>query len=165
MANNENLLRGKATQFSSENQPENRGRKPSALRFIRDEGVSITDIRRIIDSLIWNYDSEELADLLKTKKVKVQYVDNKGKTRTKTVSRTIEPLPMGVNLILGALADDQQKKRLVNYKLLHEQVHGKPTQPVDVKPPGLSFTTLTPEERDKRIEELLKQCELGKSNG
>ena len=124
MANNQNLLKGKATQFTSENQPENRGRKPSALRFIRDQGMSITDIKKIIGSLIWDYDSAELADLLST--VNVKEKDENGKT--KTVKRPKEPLPMGINLVLGALAEDLKTKSIANFERLMDRTYGRPTQ-------------------------------------
>jgi len=161
MANNENLLKGKATQFSSENQPANPGRKPSVLRFIRDEGVSITDVKRVIWSLIWEYDSEELAALLKTKPTKKKS-KSKGKEQEEEEEKPAS-IPMGVNIVLGALADDLQKRRLENFEKLMDRTSGKPTQTVDVKTPGLSFTTMTPEERDKRITELIKNGELKKS--
>ena len=157
MANNENLLKGKATQFSSENQPANPGRKPSVLRFIRDEGVSITDIKRVIWSLIWEYDSEELATLLKTKAVK-----KKAKSKEQEEEKSI-PVPMGISLVLGALTEDSKKKNLANFEKLMDRVSGKPTQTVDVKSPGLSITAMTPEEMDKRIAELLKSVEHKKT--
>jgi len=157
MANNKNLIKdNEKTRFSKENQPENRGRKPSALRFIREEGVSITDIKRIIESLIWGYDSEELAVLLQTVKVK-------GKDG-KTLTKTREPVPMGINLILGALNNDLKNKSINNFDKLMDRVYGKATQPVDL-PPGSNMTMsmMSPEERDKRIEELLKECEPPKA--
>jgi hypothetical protein len=52
----ENLKKGEATQFSSENQSPNRGRKASVLKFIKDNGLSITDVKRLLGSLIWDYD-------------------------------------------------------------------------------------------------------------
>jgi len=159
MANNENLLKGKATQFSSENQPANPGRKPSVLRFIRDEGVSVTDIKRVIWSLIWEYDSEELSALLKSKNSKA--TKKKGKEHDQDEKSAA--VPMGISIVLGALADDLRKKRLENFEKLMDRTSGKPTQTVDVKTPGLSFTALTPEERDKRIAEFLKNGEHKKS--
>ena len=118
----ENLEKRK--QFSSTEQPENRGRKPSALRFIREHGVSITDIKKITESLIWAYDSDELAELLQTIKVKVK--DASGKV--KTITKTKKPLPMGVNLILSALNADLKSKSLINYEKLMDRAYGKATQ-------------------------------------
>jgi hypothetical protein len=115
---------GEKTQFSSENQPENRGRKPSALRFIRDQGLSITDVKKIIGGLIWDFDSVELEEKLKTVKVKVKGTDGK----TKTVTKLLDPVPMGVNIVLGALAADQKAKSTVNFDRLMDRAYGKPTQ-------------------------------------
>ena len=103
----ENLEKGK--KFSSNNQPENRGRKPSALRFIRDEGMSITDIKRIIGSLIWDYDRTELTALLNDKN---------------------NPPCMGVSIVLGALIDDQKKKCANNFEKLMDRAYGRPTQTI-----------------------------------
>jgi hypothetical protein len=107
MANNENLKKGKATQFSSENQPENRGRKPSVLKFIKDSGLSIDDVKRLLGSLIWEYDSKELAALLKDKE---------------------NPVPVGMALVLGALAEDLKNKNLANFERLMDRAYGRSTQ-------------------------------------
>jgi len=126
----QNLEKGKATRFSSDKQPENPGRKPSALRFIRDESVSITDIKRIIGSLIWEYDSEELGELLKTKDVKITVKGEDGKTKTETKKVLIEPVPLGVQLVLNALLDDMKNKCLNNFEKLMDRSHGKPEKTI-----------------------------------
>jgi hypothetical protein len=108
MANNKKLTEvSKATQFSGDNQPPNRGRKPSVLNFIKKSGISITDVKRLLGSLIWEYDSKELAVLLKDK-------DN--------------PIPMGMALVLGALTDDLKNKKIENFDRLMDRAYGKPTQ-------------------------------------
>jgi hypothetical protein len=108
MANNKHLSEdSKKTQFSSDNQPGNRGRKPSVLRFIKDSGMSVTDVKRLIGSLMWEYDSNELAVLLM----------DKG-----------NPVPMGMALVLGALADDLKNKSMNNLERLWDRAYGKPTQ-------------------------------------
>jgi len=132
----ENLKKGVATQFSSNNQPENSGRKPSVLSLIKDSGISIDDIRKIINSLIWEYPPAEISALLKDK---------------------TNPLPIGVTLVLGALIEDQKKKCINNFEKLMDRSHGKPTQPIDIPPD--TRVILTREERQKRIEELLKKSE------
>jgi hypothetical protein len=99
---------GVKTQFSSTNQPENRGRKPSLLaRYIKENGVSITDIKLMIGSFVFAYNTKEIATLLKDK-------DN--------------PPPIGVSLILGALSDDLKKKSLGNLEKLMDRAYGRPTQ-------------------------------------
>jgi hypothetical protein len=98
---------GKKTRFTPENQPPNRGRKPSVLRFIKASGLSISDIKRLLGSLIWEYDSKELAVLLKDKE---------------------NPVPMGMALVLGALTEDMKNKNLTNFERLMDRAYGKPTQ-------------------------------------
>jgi hypothetical protein len=107
MANNENLKKGKATQFSSNNQPPNRGRKASVLNFIKESGLSTTDVKRLLGSLIWEYDAKELAGLLKDKE---------------------NAVPMGMALILGALTEDLKNKNLANFEKLMDRTYGRPTQ-------------------------------------
>jgi hypothetical protein len=88
---NKNLVKdGEKTQFSSDNQPENRGRKPSVLSYIKGSGLSLDDYRRLLTNLIWEYDHKELSAILKDKNNKI---------------------PMGMTIVLGALLDDQKKKR------------------------------------------------------
>jgi hypothetical protein len=98
---------GKKTQFSSDNQPPNRGRKPSVLSFIKASNLSMSDIKRLLGSLIWEYDSRELAALLKNKE---------------------NPVPVGMALALGALAEDMKNKNLANFDRLMDRAYGKPTQ-------------------------------------
>jgi hypothetical protein len=98
----------KATQFSENNQPENPGRKPSVLsRFIKDTGVSLTDIKLMIGSFIFDHNTAEIAALLKDK---------------------TNPAPIGVSIILGALNADLKSKSLTNLEKLMDRSYGKPTQ-------------------------------------
>jgi len=98
---------GKGKKFSSDNQPEKRGRRRSVLTTIREGGMSVTDIKKVIRNLIWEYDSKELAELLKNKELMI---------------------PMGMTLILGALVDDQKKNSIANFEKLMDRSDGKPTQ-------------------------------------
>ncbi|GHU09763.1 hypothetical protein FACS1894151_08200 [Spirochaetia bacterium] len=105
----ENLDKGK--KFSSDNQPENPGRKPSALsRYIKDGGVSITDIQLMLGSFIFDHTTKEIAALLKDKE---------------------NPPPIGVSIILAALNEDLTNKNLGNLEKLLDRAYGKPTQKVD----------------------------------
>jgi hypothetical protein len=104
----ENLVKGKATQFSTENQPVNSGRKPSTLsRYIKENGVSITDIKLMINSFIFDHTTKEIVALLKDKE---------------------NPPPIGVSIILGALNEDLTNKNLANLEKLMDRANGKPTQ-------------------------------------
>jgi|LSPZ01.1.fsa_nt_gi hypothetical protein len=101
-----NLKKGK--KFSSAEQPENRGRRPSALsRFIKESGVSMTDIKLMLGSFIWDHTTTEISALLKDKK---------------------NPPPIGVSVVLGALNDDLKTKSLTNLEKLMDRAYGKPTQ-------------------------------------
>jgi hypothetical protein len=142
MANNKRLTEvGKATQFSSDNQPENRGRKPSVLRYIKDGGVSLADIRRMMGSFIFDHTTKEIADLLKDKE---------------------NPPPVGVSIILGSLSEDLQNKNLANFEKLMDRAYGKPIQGFDVTTSGsMEIISITPAERQKRIKELLAKAKRG----
>jgi hypothetical protein len=96
-----------ATQFSKNNPPKNPGRKPSVLRYIKDSGVSITDVKLMIGSFIFDHTTKEIAELLKDK---------------------ANPPPIGVSIILGALNEDLKNKNLANFEKLLDRSYGKPTQ-------------------------------------
>jgi hypothetical protein len=98
---------GEKTQFSSDNQPESRGRKPSVLSYIKGSGLSLDDYRKLITNLIWEYDHKELAALLKDKNNKI---------------------PMGMTIVLGALLHDQEKRNIDNYEKFMDRCFGKSTQ-------------------------------------
>jgi len=129
---------GVKTQFSSTNQPANSGRRPSVFaKYIRENRVSLDDIRALFSSML-TYDADEIKAILKDK---------------------IERPPVGIILLLKAISADMNKGEIKNYEILMNRVFGKPTQPVDFDPSKLSLTILTPEERKKRIEEILKKSE------
>jgi hypothetical protein len=129
---------GEKTQFSSDNQPENRGRRPSVLTYIKGSGLSLADYRRLLMDLIWEYDHKEIAALLKDKNNKI---------------------PMGMTIILGALLHDREKRSIDNYEKLMDRCFGKPTQGVDIKTSGdLEIVSMTTEERKKRIADLMKKA-------
>jgi hypothetical protein len=132
----ENLAKGK--KFSSDAQPENRGRRPSVLTYIKGSGLSLDDYRRLLMNLIWEYDHKELAALLKDKNNKI---------------------PMGMTIVLGALLNDQKKRSIDNYAKFMERCLGKPTQGVDIRTSGnLEIISMTPDERKKRIADLMKEA-------
>jgi hypothetical protein len=135
---------GKATQFSSDNQPGNRGRRPSVLTYIKGSGLALDDYRKLLTNLIWEYDLKELSNLLKDKN---------------------NSIPMGLSIVLGALIDDQKNKSIANYEKFMNRVFGKSTQGIDLKTSGnmeiiSEIISMTPEERKKRIEELMKEAKI-----
>jgi hypothetical protein len=144
----ENLEKGKATQFSSINQPENNGRRQNVFsKYIKDYRISRDDIRALIES-IPQYDATEVDQILKTGKK-----DKDGKDIVR------KDVPILMTLMLKAFTADMAKGELTNTKELWDRAYGKPTQPVDIPPETLARISMTPEERRKRIEELLKKSE------
>jgi hypothetical protein len=129
---------GKATQFSSDNQPENQGRRTSVLTYIKGSGLALDDYRKLLTNLIWEYDLEELAAILKDEK---------------------NSIPMGLSIVLGALIDDQKNKTIANYEKFMDRVFGKPAQGIDLKTSGdMRIVSMTPKERRQRINELMKEA-------
>ena len=107
----ENLEKGKATQFSSTHQPENSGRRPSVFaKYIRENRVSLDDIRALISSML-AYDAEEIQAILKDK---------------------VNKPPIGLILLFNAIMADFKKKEITNYKMLVEQAFGKPDKTIKV---------------------------------
>jgi hypothetical protein len=131
----ENLKKGK--KFSSTNPPKNPGRHPNVYeKYVKEERVSLDDQRAIFSSIL-AYDADEIDAILKSK--------NKP--------------PVGMVLLLKAIATDLKKGELINYEKLMDRTHGKSTQPVDIPPDMINRISMSPEERQKRIEELLKKSE------
>jgi hypothetical protein len=68
-------------------------------------------------------------------------------------------IPIGLSIILGALIKDQGRRSIDNYEKFMDRCFGKSTQSVDIKTSGnLEIISMTPEERRKRIDELLKDA-------
>lgn len=121
----------KETQFTSENQPVNAGRKPSLLKaYIHDNGVSIQDVRLVFKNIIFEKTQSELEDLLND-----------------------ESQPMLVRAIVGAYLKDFESGRIDIINSILDRIYGKADQSVNLS--GMVETaSLTPEERKQRIAEL-----------
>ena len=111
MANNKNLAQdGKRTRFSKENQPENRGRRPSVLaKYIRENRVSLADIQALISSLI-GCTADEIKTILRDK--------------------TDKP-PVGIICMLKALTADMETGSIGNLMTLMDRAYGKPEKTVN----------------------------------
>lgn len=60
---------GKATQFSSTNQPPNAGRKPNKLKkYIKDNNLSMTDLVWIFQTIISQHTADEVKKMVETRK-------------------------------------------------------------------------------------------------
>ena len=132
--------------FSSSYQPLNKGKRRDKLKeFIDKERVSIGDLRAIFENLVCSYSFGDY-----------DAIHNPESGR--------EELPVIVAAYMKAIMTDHRKGTVDTIERLIDRVHGKPTNTVDVKSDkGLSITIMSPEERDKRIEELLRKGETGKN--
>jgi hypothetical protein len=99
--------------FTSTNQPENRGRKPSKLKkWAKEFNVGVADYRAIFNNLIACKTVEELQDMIK-----------KGK---------VEKLPVIVVACAAAVVDDIQHGRLTWTNTLLDRVIGKAIQQIEI---------------------------------
>lgn len=128
----------KATRFSKDNQPANRGRKPSKLkRFIKDNNLSDIDISFMI-RLVFEKNEAQLNELLQNDKI-----------------------PMLMRLFVKAFLDDFVKGRLINFEQLMKRAYGEPIQKISF-PQDDNEKDLTDEEIDLKIKEILNENEENK---
>jgi hypothetical protein len=132
--------------FSSTNQPQNRGRKPSKLKkWVKEYNVGTADYRAIFNNLIACKTVEELQDMIK-----------KG---------NVEKLPVVVVACAAAVVDDIQHGRLTWTNTVLDRVMSKPAQQVEVETTGgINISNMGAEDRQKRLEELLAKL-LEKTDG
>ena len=117
--------------FDSTHQPEKNGRKPSALNaFIRDSGISMDDVRRVMKNVIFEKNQDELQALL-----------------------TDKSQPMLIRLLVKAFLTDFSNGRLDNIEKLLDRIYGRSTQAVEVtdKTPMTTDSSLVPEDILKKI--------------
>jgi hypothetical protein len=127
------------TRFSSTNQPANRGRKPSVVaKYIKDNGVAMSDIKALITSLLFAYDKNDIAALLNNKK---------------------ESVPIGISLILKAIITDLQKGSMANLDKLLDRACGKPGQTIDVT--ADTNIQLLPDEAKKKMADIYESMRAG----
>jgi hypothetical protein len=109
--NNPNVVDdGARTRFNSANQPANRGRKRSTLKkFVKDNGVSIQDVRLVFQNII----VKKLSEVRKLKD-------------------DADALPAIVGFTVSALLKDYEGGRLDTFNSLLDRIWGKPLQQVDM---------------------------------
>ena len=127
------------THFSADNQPKNPGRKPSRLRkFIKENNVSREDVGAMIRNVLFTYTQDQLNDL-----------------------EHDEKKPMIIRLFVRAFRADWQRGSLQNFSTFMDRAYGAPRTEVAVTG-GLEITTVSPEQRRARIDELLDALEFAK---
>jgi hypothetical protein len=125
-------------QFSSKYQPENRGRKQSALKkYVKDNGVSLQDVRLVFQNLIVKKMSE-----------------------VKKLKEEADGLPAIIGFTVSALLRDYEAGKLDTFNSLIDRIWGKPMQQVEMSERTLDIPH-DPEER-RRLAEQIK-TELGLS--
>ena len=103
-------------------------------KYIRENRVSLDDIRALISSILV-YDPDEIQAMLK---------DEKNKP------------PIGMILLLKAMMTDMNKGDLTNWEKLMDRVHGKPTNNVSIAS-GTKEIPDDPYERRALAESLRKE--------
>jgi hypothetical protein len=112
---------GVKTQFSSTNQPENSGRRPSVFaKYIKENRLSLDDMRAVISSLL-GYSAPEINAILKDK---------------------VERPPIAIVLLLKAITADMNKGDLSNFIKLAERAFGKPEKTINHEIGAISPETL-----------------------
>jgi hypothetical protein len=119
----ENLKKGR--KFSSDYQPEIRGKRRNRLReFIEEERFSLDDLRAILEGLLTSYSFEEIENMY-----------NKGK----------EDLPALITMFLKAFIVDVKKGSLSSVEIILDRVYGKAIQSTSIEVHDV------PEEAKKRM--------------
>jgi hypothetical protein len=99
--------------FTSTNQPENKGRKPSKLKkWVKEYNVGAADYRAIFNNIIACKTVDELKDMIKK--------ENVGK------------LPVIVVSCAAAVVDDIQHGRMTWVNTVLDRVMGKPMQQIEI---------------------------------
>ena len=125
--------------FSSENQPANRGRKPSKLKkWIKENNVANEDFIGIFKNIIATHTIEELQKMIEG--------DNENK------------LPVIVALCISAFIHDMKTGTLTAANSVLDRIIGKPHQSVAITASGsIDISGMSIEERYKRIQGLLRK--------
>lgn len=140
MANNPNLNEdSKATQFSKENQPEKKGRRPSSIKkYFKDNKISATDKVLLFENILNKHTAKDLIEMVKSK----EFPDGK------------EMSGLVWGFVVAWIADVKKgwTSGGINV-IMMERKHGK--IPDKIEHSGhLDYTDITKEERLQRIKEL-----------
>ncbi|MDR2494671.1 MAG: hypothetical protein LBD24_05545 [Spirochaetaceae bacterium] len=121
---------GKSTRFSKENQPENRGRKPSLLKkWIKEYDIPISDVRAVMTNLMFAYTLKEI----------------------KEIADREEGMPVGISVMAKGLAADIESGNPKNLEKMLDRSFGKTAPEKTVEARGMS------EEAGSRMAVLLRE--------
>jgi hypothetical protein len=126
----ENLKKGK--RFSSDHQPDIRGKRKNRLReFIDDERISIDELRAILEGFLTNYSFAEIEQMFKD---------------------GYDELPVFVTMFFKALIADIKKGSLEAVMIIMDRVYGKATQPTSLEVHDV------PEDAKKRMAAIFEEA-------
>ncbi|GMO33856.1 MAG: hypothetical protein Ta2B_14310 [Termitinemataceae bacterium] len=118
MANNPENVIGKGNRFSSTNQPENRGRKPSKIKkLIKKYDLPKSDVDAIIQNLLFDHTVGELSEIAQD--------DDK---------KSALPAFAAYLMVLLEKSTSKGDPRVLSYFL--DRVYGKPVQTMDINQPA-----------------------------
>lgn len=138
---------GKETQFSKTNRPKNPGRKPSRIKkWIKDYDLSKSDVDALFINFLFAKSVGEIEEMLLDKECKAK-------------------LPAGIGFQLQILVNQAKKGDGRHLENILYMLFGRPVQGFDIKTSGnMEVVTMTREEKQKRIEELLKEARTRRDN-
>ena len=126
--------KGKKTRFSKTNQPKNKGQRPNHLKdWMRNDNIGVADVKRIISTIV---NCQTIAELKKLRD------DNN--------------TPPIIRIPIKAILAEYRKNKVYTWNYLLEYAYGKSIQAIDIFSTQLP-AELTREERQKRIDELIKK--------
>jgi hypothetical protein len=136
----------KLKKFSTDYQPKRKGGKPSLLKkYIRENNISLHDQIKIFKNILSDTTYQELQHIVKTGK--------------ELDGEPVSALVWGFCLAFMADCKRGMKQAGIFSQMLDRE-HGKVSQPIKVDG-SLEITQISPEERDRRIQELLSKTGVG----
>jgi hypothetical protein len=121
--------------FDKTHQPRNNGRKPSTLKkLIKDNGISIQDVKLVMKNIVMTKTESELKDLC----------SDPGQ-------------PMLVRTITNAFLTDFKKGNMNNLDSILDRIYGKAEETVNTKNP---LDTLTHEEKFEALKSMYSELNI-----
>jgi hypothetical protein len=139
-----NLEKGK--RFSKAYKPANTGRRKDYLKEFADEKqrVSLNDFTTMLENLVFDHSFGDMEKIL---------------------AKGQKTLPAAIAGIIKGLIKDLSKGNVDVLFSIMDRVYGKPVQSVAMNATAtIASVSMSPEEREKRIEELLGKCGYTKPN-
>ena len=133
-----NLEKGK--RFSKSYKPANTGRRKDYLKeFMDNSRLSLSDLKIILEGIVLDHSFGDLKKIL---------------------AKGEKTLPAATAAFIKGLIKELEKGRVDILNSMLDRIYGKPVQSVEMNATAtIASISMTPEDRKKRIEELLGKCE------